>query len=170
MKSTWLVATALLVLPAGCEEDENVVFVPDLSAQVDMGPRDMTALPGADLRPPPVAPDLAMPPPPAAAAVQVGDNVFVPSVVSIPAGGSVTWTWAGAVSHTVTSEAGPNAITPDGRFCSAVTTPSVAACAAAPPQLTGMFRFTFTVPGSYPYYCKVHGAMMQGTVVVVAAP
>jgi len=32
------------------------------------------------------------------------------------------------------------------------------------PQQT--FSFTFTVPGSYPYFCEIHGAQMTGTITV----
>src|SRR5262249_11734686 len=30
------------------------------------------------------------------------------------------------------------------------------------------FSVTFTVEGSFPYFCNVHGSMMQGTIIVVA--
>lgn len=31
---------------------------------------------------------------------------------------------------------------------------------------TGSFSRQFTTPGTFPYYCTVHGAMMTGMVVV----
>ena len=30
------------------------------------------------------------------------------------------------------------------------------------------FSHTFNTAGTFPYYCRVHGAMMQGTIVVTA--
>ncbi|MDQ6654959.1 MAG: multicopper oxidase domain-containing protein, partial [Verrucomicrobiota bacterium] len=94
-----------------------------------------------------------------ASAATVGVNVgqggssFSPSAVSIQAGDSVKWTWVGN-NHSVTS--GP-ANNPNGLFDSNN-------------HNTGYtFTYTFPATGSYPYYCRVHGAMMTGTVTVTAA-
>jgi plastocyanin len=103
-----------------------------------------------------------------AATVQVGANgttTFIPQVVNISAGGTVTWQWLGG-PHTVTSGT-PGA--PDGNFCSIGGTPSAAACnSTSYAQSAGTYSHTFATAGSFPYYCTVHGAMMTGTVVVGA--
>src|SRR5581483_4003475 len=95
------------------------------------------------------APDLATP---TALSVMVLDNKFDPATVSIKVNGTITWNWGGAVIHTVTSGTAP---TPDGTFDSGAA------------QSTGSFMHTFAAAGTVPYFCKVHGAMMTGTVIVV---
>jgi adhesin/invasin len=92
---------------------------------------------------------------PASASVQVGDNFFKsgrnngsnPAVDTISAGGTVTWTWSGASSHSVQSTGSP-------AFTSSTITSS------------GTYAFTFATAGTYTYDCAVHGASMSGTVVV----
>lgn len=90
---------------------------------------------------------------PATAAVTVGPNntlTYSPSRVDIAAGGTVTWTWAAGITmpHTVTSGDNPPAF------------PS------SPVQMSGTFQATFANPGTYSYFCTVHGRIMSGTVVV----
>lgn len=82
--------------------------------------------------------------PPSTASVSVGDNFFNPTSATIAAGGSVTWTWAGAASHNVTFSSGTNSAT----------------------QASGMFARDFPTAGTFDYLCTVHGAAMSGTVVV----
>ncbi len=81
-------------------------------------------------------------------------NTFIDSTVTVSAGDSVTWTNAGGL-HNVKFE--------DGNF----TEPS-------PPDTSAWkVSRTFTTPGTYRYYCEVHGGPggtgMSGTVVVNAA-
>jgi len=84
--------------------------------------------------------------PPTSAAVDVKDNFFSPQTVDIQAGGTVTWTFAGAAAHTVTFTGGPDSGTP---------------------QASGTFGpVTFTSAGTKNYFCKVHGGM-TGTIRVV---
>lgn len=84
-------------------------------------------------------------PQPAADEVRVGNNFFTPSTRTVPTGTTVTWIWnAGSSSHNVTFTDGP----------------------ASPNQTSGEFTRTFTVAGSYPYQCTIHGTGMTGTVVV----
>jgi plastocyanin len=101
-------------------------------------------------------PDMAMAPAPtptptfpATAAVTVGPGTsltFAPQNVDIAAGGTVNWTWGGSLPHTVTSDT--------GLFDSGVRT-------------SGTFSFTFAAPGTYNYFCAVHGRnVMFGSVVV----
>ena len=90
--------------------------------------------------------------------VTIGPGLsFVPSSVTVVPGEKVTWTWAGT-PHSTTSDAttGPEVWDSGVQFVIGTT-----------------FSHTFTTPGTYPYYCRVHsfpgGTMMNGVVQVVAA-
>ncbi|HLW03848.1 MAG TPA: plastocyanin/azurin family copper-binding protein [Ktedonobacterales bacterium] len=80
--------------------------------------------------------------------------------IKIKVGTTVTWVNTSDAAHTVTSgQAG----TPDGKFDSGMTNllqPNDQGSASA-------FAFTFKTPGTYPYYCALHPAMI-GQVQVVA--
>jgi plastocyanin len=90
-----------------------------------------------------------------AAAVQVGDFFFKssrnnsqnPAVDTIAVGGTVTWTWVGAASHSVQSLGSPS-------FTSSTI------------KTSGTYAFTFNTAGTYTYDCAVHGASMTGIVIV----
>lgn len=82
-----------------------------------------------------------------------GGTRFTPNTVSIVVGDTVTWTWAGN-NHSATS--GPPG-TPSGVFDSGIKNSGA------------IYSFTFTSAGAYSYYCRVHGAMMTGTITVTAA-
>jgi plastocyanin len=74
---------------------------------------------------------------------------FSPASVTIDPGQPVCWTWSGGSEHTVKGD--------DGSFTS------------GPPATSGTFQRTFNTPGTYGYYCQVHGSTsggMRGTVVV----
>jgi plastocyanin len=73
---------------------------------------------------------------------------FVPGTVNINVGDTVTWTNTSAgIPHTTTSNTG---VWDSGNLTTNQT-----------------FAFTFTAPGTYPYFCEVHGAgVMSGTVIV----
>jgi plastocyanin len=80
-----------------------------------------------------------------------GSNRFEPSNVTIPVGTTVTWTWVGGF-HNVTSTGSP-AFTSSGD----------------PTSAPHSFSQTFSSPGTYAYFCVVHGtptAGMRGTIVV----
>lgn len=80
------------------------------------------------------------------------DRVSGGATTTIARGTTVEWTWVSG-SHSVTSGACTVVCTPDGQFDSGVG--------------TGMtFSRVFNQAGTFPYYCRVHGAMMSGTVVV----
>lgn len=71
-------------------------------------------------------------------------------------GDTVTWEWPGF--HNVVSGVPSQGAAGDGRFRS------------GNPVSPGTFSFTFTQPGTYPYYCQLHGAHgMTSTVIVEAA-
>ncbi len=80
-----------------------------------------------------------------------GGNRFEPANVTIPAGTKVTWTWIGGF-HNVSSTG-------------AASFPSSGDPVAAPHS----YSFIFLTPGTYLYFCSVHGSPtegMRGTVVV----
>ncbi len=93
------------------------------------------------------------------AQVTVANNDFSPDPVSITAGGTVRWTFAGPdLNHTVTSDdSSPQAFESDpGEM--------------APLHTAGdTFDVTFPNPGSYEYLCRVHPMTMRAVVVVAAA-
>jgi plastocyanin len=75
---------------------------------------------------------------------------FSPATVTIDPGQPVCWTWSGtADSHSVKAD--------DEAFTT------------GPPASNGNFQRTFNTPGTYGYYCQVHGSLtggMRGTVIV----
>ena len=75
------------------------------------------------------------------------------AVDTIPAGGTVTWTWSntGSVPHSVESVAAPSFASSDIETGTGNT-----------------YRQTFTTPGTYRYNCAIHGDAMTGVVVVTA--
>ena len=83
---------------------------------------------------------------PTSAAVSLHDNFYAPAAVTIAAGVTVTWTWAGANPHTVTSDTG--------------------VFDSSPAKTSGTFSFTFPSAGTFHYHCLVHGFIMSGTVTV----
>jgi plastocyanin len=84
-----------------------------------------------------------------AATVSVGDNFFSPESVSIFAGESITWRNDGQAQHSATAN--------DGSFDTGVFGP-------------GSSRSeSFSSPGTFSYYCVVHGLSQSGTVTVASA-
>lgn len=80
---------------------------------------------------------------PSVASVTVRDNSFNPSSVRLAAGGTVTWTFSGALGHNVTFSSGSSSST----------------------QSSGTFQRAFPAAGSFNYRCTIH-AGMSGTVTV----
>jgi plastocyanin len=85
--------------------------------------------------------------------VTVRDNVFDPDQVSVRVGQHVTWIWEGQSAHSI-------------RFAGSPTN-------AAPSQVEGLYDRVFDQPGTYAYYCTIHGSAagltltgMAGQVVV----
>lgn len=87
--------------------------------------------------------------------VRVLDNRFSPRDVTIAVGDSVTWSWEGAGSHSVTQGTTDDPSEDPGRlFDSGI-------------QSSGTFGFRFTSAGTVPYFCRPHlSAGMTGTVTV----
>src|SRR5437016_6169500 len=99
--------------------------------------------------------------------VTVGPNgmlVFSPDPVNISVGDTVRWTW-GSSGHSVTSG---SPCTADGQFCS----PDDTNCSAGVLSNIGtVYEHTFTVAGTYAYFCASHCVFgMTGAVNVETAP
>jgi len=81
--------------------------------------------------------------------VAIANYSFVSQSISIPVGGTVTWTNQDSVPHTVTSTDG-------GPLNSGTMAPG------------SSYSYTFTKAGTYTYHCSIHPSM-TGTVVVTGA-
>jgi len=90
--------------------------------------------------------------PPPENTVFIKDNFFDPGSLTITTGTTVVWRHQGQNSHTVTS--GTPTQNPGALFDSGVLTNG------------GGFQFTFTTPGVYPYFDRVYGVAMTGTITV----
>ncbi len=87
---------------------------------------------------------------------------FVPGKVSIPVGTTVEWRNTSDLVHTVTDDPSQVARTED-----AVSPEGADAFDSGNIRVGGKYRHTFTVPGTYRYFCIPHeGAGMVGTIVV----
>src|SRR5260370_24990393 len=93
------IGIASLLLFTACGDDQPTPRTPTSVPPAPVA--DMATAPA----PAPSTPPTPTPTPPTAtsAAVTVMDNFFTPANVTIGAGGTVTWTLAGAHSHTATS-------------------------------------------------------------------
>jgi plastocyanin len=90
--------------------------------------------------------------PPPNNTVQIKDNFFDPPNLTIAVGRQVVWRQVGTNQHTVTS--GSPTVQPGQLFDS------------GPLNNGGGFAFTFSAPGSFPYFCRVHGINMTGLITV----
>jgi len=90
--------------------------------------------------------------------------VFEPPTVTIKVGDTVRWSWATSFHSVVSGQVVNNQNMPDGKFCS----PSDTACDTMQLSMEGAtYDHTFTVAGTYPYFCAPHGVLgMKGSVVV----
>ena len=75
----------------------------------------------------------------------LGNRAFAPDSLTVPVGGTVTWTNSDSVAHTSTSDV--------SQWNSGTVAPG------------GRFSFTFQTAGTFPYHCAIHPGMI-GTVVV----
>jgi plastocyanin len=82
---------------------------------------------------------------PGANEVWIEGMAFTPSVITVAAGTTITWTNKASIAHTVTSDKG---LFDSGDISS-----------------NGTFTFKFTTAGSYPYHCAVHPSMTAKVVV-----
>ena len=77
--------------------------------------------------------------------VEVKEFKFMPGSVTVPPGTTVTWRNADETPHTITST--------DGVFGSSAL------------ENAGTFAYTFSTPGTYHYFCKLHPHMHADVVV-----
>jgi plastocyanin len=84
-------------------------------------------------------------PPVTTAEVKIDNFSFGPGTITVTAGATVTWTNRDDIPHTVVST--------DGVFKSKVM------------DTDEKFSYTFTKPGSFPYFCSIH-PKMTGKVMV----
>ena len=82
-----------------------------------------------------------------AAEVKIDNFSFGPATLTVSVGTTVTWTNRDDIPHTVTSADDPKA------FKSKVL------------DTDEKFSFTFTEPGTYPYFCSIHPKMTAKVVV-----
>jgi plastocyanin len=97
--------------------------------------------------------------------VSMGEEkmVFLPVVVRIAAGDTVSWTNPGVISHTVTFD--PSASKSTGGV---ELPPAVKPFGSGDLEQGDSFSHQFDVKGTYKYICKYHQQMgMVGTVIVV---
>ena len=91
--------------------------------------------------------------------VAISGNRYVPKEVVVKGGDTVVWTNQDDVGHSVTAD--------DGSFDSH---PGCTETGGSCLPKGGTFKVTFTKPGRYAYYCRVHGGPggsgMAGTVTV----
>jgi plastocyanin len=81
--------------------------------------------------------------PPLHAAITIASFAFSPSSLSVPVGATVTVTNKDNVAHTWTAKS--------GAFDSGPLAPGAS------------YSFTFTQPGTYDYFCRIH-SFMTGSV------
>ncbi len=145
---------ALAVLWSGACNDNNNVTGPNPT----LTPTPPTG--GSTATPTPPSGPTPTPPVGATHTVDVGaggGNTFVDrqtssSTSTIAVGDTIQWVWVSGV-HSTTSGTCTTTCAEDGIWDSG--------------QGSGMtFSHTFTQAGTFPYFCEVHGAMMQGIVTV----
>jgi plastocyanin len=99
------------------------------------------AAPSRTVQKPPAKPATA----PVTVSVQIKMFAFTPKVLTIAVGTTVTWTNVDDEPHTVTSVGG-------AFHSSALDT-------------NDKYSFTFSKPGDYPYYCRLHPQMTAKVIV-----
>jgi plastocyanin len=97
------------------------------------------------------------PPPPPSTAINIGDDLFSPSKLTINKGQTVHWTNKGNEQHSVNSN-------PAAGNCS----PTSAEAFESPTLNPGdTFDHTFNASGTFAYHCEFHGCPMRGTITVM---
>jgi plastocyanin len=92
---------------------------------------------------------------------------FAPAQVSVAAGGTVTWVNQSGTVHNIARCTPANC---SGKAGGTGRDPKFTA-AGLNIAATGTATYTFTQPGTYVYFCTIHGyALMHGTITVTAAP
>ncbi len=87
--------------------------------------------------------------------VNIQNFAFNPGTITVRVGQQVTWMNNDSAPHTTTSgSCSGGTCTPGPGWDSGTLNPGQS------------FSFTFTTAGTFTYFCRIHGAAMQGTVVV----
>ena len=145
---------ALAVLASGACNDSNNVTGPNptLTPTPPTGGSTPTATPPSGPTPtPPVGATRTVDVGPGGSMTFV-DRQSSSSTSTISVGDTIQWVWVSGI-HSTTSGTCTTSCTEDGIWDSG--------------QGSGMtFSHTFTQAGTFPYFCEVHGAAMQGTVIV----
>lgn len=84
---------------------------------------------------------------------------FKPERLNVAVGTAVTWKNEDASEHTVTSGA-------VNQGSSGVTTAADSKFESGSMKQNAAFSYTFTAPGTYAYFCKIHPATMRGEITV----
>ncbi len=113
-----------------------------LMAGIPLVPGQLPAAPAAAQAAPAAAPQTVT--------IDIVDNKFEPSKVTVPVGATVVWNYKGQKPHTVTAD--------DGAFSSGTL------------GAGGSFKQTFAQAGTFPYFCEFHGGKggegMSGSIIV----
>ena len=95
-------------------------------------------------------------PAPGQVMVVMQNIAFSPASITIHVGQTVVWRNDDSTQHTTTSGMCPNGVcAPMSGWDSGILNPGQS------------YAHLFSAAGTFPYYCRIHGAMMQGTVVVM---
>ncbi|MGE0600378.1 MAG: plastocyanin/azurin family copper-binding protein [Dehalococcoidia bacterium] len=134
--------------PAATASAMSAAATPTVAASATQPAATATSAPAATPTQPP-APTATQPAAQAkTVTVQLADQSFSPSSLTIRAGDTVKWQWGGDIPHSVTSRGG-FASDPAGI------------------KSSGSYSFTFASAGVYQYFCQVHEASgMTGTITV----
>jgi plastocyanin len=82
--------------------------------------------------------------------LRINDFYFLPAQISFPAGTQITWVNEGQTAHTTTSAVG-------GQWDSGAIQPG------------NQWAASFSVPGTYEYYCTIHPDQMRATLTITAS-
>jgi plastocyanin len=93
-------------------------------------------------------------PPPANNGVSVTNNVFSPASKTVAVGTAITWAWNSCTGNGYNGQTcvSHNVVFDDGTTSGLMD--------------QGTYSRTFTVAGTYPYHCAVHGSAMSGSITV----
>jgi plastocyanin len=95
-------------------------------------------------------------PPPTTVFVNIGDDFFFPTKVTVNRGQTVRWTNNGGEDHSVNANPGTGKCKPISS--DTFDSPSI--------DVGQTFERTFNNPGTFAYHCEIHGCPMKGTITV----
>ena len=100
----------------------------------------------------PMTQNVNTPPPPGG--ISVTNNVFTPASKTVAVGTAITWAWNSCTGNGYNGQTcvSHNVVFDDGTTSGLMD--------------QGTYSRTFTVAGTYPYHCAVHGPAMSGSITV----